>query len=119
MYFIVASTKSSTGMPHHLPVHMLALRSRHTTSRYFLWANQRMDLGDTSSAEPAPAASAVTTVGVELLPPAHSEATLAVVAGAPRLLVLLLLLLRTSRAVADALAVTAARLAPSGGGGGG
>lgn len=43
IYFIVASTKSSTGMPHHLPMHMLALRSRHTTSRYFLYANHKMD----------------------------------------------------------------------------
>lgn len=121
MYFIVASTKSSTGMPHHLPVHMLALRSRHTTSRYFLCANQRTDLADTSSAEPDPAASAVTTADAEL-PAAvvHSEETLAVADGAPRLLVPPLplpLLLRRSRVVADALAVAAARLAPCDGGG--
>lgn len=54
MYFMVASTKSSTGMPHHLPVHMLALRSKQTTSRYFLYANHRTDFGDTSSTEPKP-----------------------------------------------------------------
>lgn len=102
-------------MPHHLPVHMLALRSRHTTSRYFLCANHRMDFGDTSNAEPAPTAAAVTTDVPAPLPPlVWSEERLPVgpapgMLMSPVLLLLLpLLLLRNSR-------IVAARLDPGGG----
>lgn len=114
MYFIVASTKSSTGMPHHLPVHMLALKLRHTTSRYFLCANHRMEFGDTSNAEPAPAAAAVTTdVIAPLPPPVWSEGGSLPVGPAPGMFTLpetlLLLLFRKSR-------VVAARPDPAGGG---
>lgn len=116
MYFIVASTNSSTGMPHHLPVHMLALRSRHTTSRYFLCANHRVDLGDISSAKPVSAVAAIATDAVAPLPPllVCSEESFPVAPGMLISLVvlplLLLLLLRNGRAVA-------ARLDPGGGGG--
>lgn len=109
MYFIVASTKSSTGMPHHLPVPMLALKSRHTTSRYFLCANHRTDFDDNSKADPLPPPP----------PPVHSGGEVLVAA------LLLLpppLLFRSSRVVAAAVAAVTVRLDPdcaAGGVGGG
>lgn len=69
--FIVASTTKWIGMPHHLSVTMLALRSIHTTTLYLRCANHSSDCGVTLNPTPARALPATpgTAATVALPPP--------------------------------------------------